>query len=253
MGRLIDHTGQVFGRLTVIKREPVGTNKERSVWNCLCLCGKTRLVTGPDLRRGDVRSCGCLKEDQGKLYGFDDLTGKIFGKLTVIKRIYEKKNSKWICRCSCGNTCSVGTGSLSSGNTKSCGCLLIDSIRLPQGEVGLNNLFSQYKSQARKRKKEFSLTKEEFALITKDICFYCDAPPSQSYACWRSSISKETVENGRYFYNGIDRVDNSVGYIKENVVACCKICNRAKGALSMPEFLNWIGNISGKTLKGVDK
>jgi len=249
MGRLIDHTGQVFGRLTALKREPVGTNKEKSVWNCVCLCGNTRLVTGPDLRRGDVKSCGCLKKDHGKLYGFNDLVGKVFGKLTVIKRVYQKNNSRWICKCSCGNECSVGRGSLSSGNTKSCGCLLMDSVRLPPSEAGLNFLFSQYKSQARKRGREFSLTKEEFATITRQLCFYCDIPPSQSYACWRSNLSKETIENGRYFYNGIDRIDNSVGYIKENVVACCKVCNRAKGTLSMSEFLDWISKISTKTLK----
>jgi hypothetical protein len=40
----------------------------------------------------------------------------------------------------------------------------------------------------------------------------------------------------RYIYNGVDRVDSSKGYVKENVVPCCKWCNIAKGNKSAAEF-----------------
>lgn len=55
---------------------------------------------------------------------YDDLTGKIFNRLTVIKK-GENKNKKiyWICKCECGNECEVRADSLKSGRTKSCGCL----------------------------------------------------------------------------------------------------------------------------------
>lgn len=53
-----------------------------------------------------------------------DLCGKTFGKLSVIRK--DDKNTtrrvKWVCNCSCGNTVSIRSGSLRSGNTKSCGC-----------------------------------------------------------------------------------------------------------------------------------
>lgn len=56
-----------------------------------------------------------------------DLTGKIFGNLTVIKFSYINKYKKkvWECKCNCGNKKSVfaTTGELNSGNTKSCGCI----------------------------------------------------------------------------------------------------------------------------------
>ncbi len=55
---------------------------------------------------------------------FIDLTGRIFGKLTVIKR--EEPYTypiKWICKCECGAIKSIKGASLSSGRTKSCGCL----------------------------------------------------------------------------------------------------------------------------------
>ena len=60
----------------------------------------------------------------------NDLTGKIFGKLTVIKldHIQKSLNSKrsksyWLCKCECGNMKVVRSDSLTTGNTKSCGCL----------------------------------------------------------------------------------------------------------------------------------
>lgn len=59
MGKLIDITGKKFGRLTVIKR--VGSNKQgQSTWLCKCDCGNEKVVVGAALRRGYVKSCGCL-------------------------------------------------------------------------------------------------------------------------------------------------------------------------------------------------
>lgn len=53
-----------------------------------------------------------------------DLTGQKFGRLTVVERDMNDpaKRSKWICRCDCGNICSVYSNHLKSGQTTSCGC-----------------------------------------------------------------------------------------------------------------------------------
>lgn len=61
--RLIDLTGQTFGRLTVIER--VGTyvspgGQKKPTWSCTCQCGIAAVVTGNNLRSGQVQSCGCL-------------------------------------------------------------------------------------------------------------------------------------------------------------------------------------------------
>ena len=63
----IDHTGQKFGRLTALKRgpdhfEPSGLRVVR--WECLCDCGKTKLIRGRHLRLGAIRSCGCYRTDE---------------------------------------------------------------------------------------------------------------------------------------------------------------------------------------------
>ena len=59
MGKLIDLTGQRFGKLVVISR---GENAygNRSQWLCRCDCGKETVVAAQNLRAGNTKSCGCL-------------------------------------------------------------------------------------------------------------------------------------------------------------------------------------------------
>ncbi len=52
-----------------------------------------------------------------------DLAGKVFGRLTAIRRDGDIKPARWICSCACGSTKSVRANKLASGATKSCGCL----------------------------------------------------------------------------------------------------------------------------------
>ena len=49
-----------------------------------------------------------------------DLTGKKFGRWTVMKYVGD---SKWLCQCECGTISKVRTSELKNGNSKSCGCL----------------------------------------------------------------------------------------------------------------------------------
>ena len=57
--RTIDLTGKLFGRLTVVQRsQNVG---ECVAWLCKCKCGNYHVVTGANLRQGNVKSCGCLR------------------------------------------------------------------------------------------------------------------------------------------------------------------------------------------------
>lgn len=53
-----------------------------------------------------------------------DLTGKKFGRLTVIQKTDKRASSQvvWLCRCDCGNMVEATTTHLTRGNTKSCGC-----------------------------------------------------------------------------------------------------------------------------------
>lgn len=59
---------------------------------------------------------------------FIDLTGKKFGKLTVIKMADDhisskgKKEKQWLCHCDCGNDAIIRGSYLRSGQKESCGC-----------------------------------------------------------------------------------------------------------------------------------
>ena len=126
MAKIIDLTGQRFGKLVVIKRAP--NKNKRTMWLCKCDCGNEVEVRSDQLRGGVTNSCGCLHIEQIKNIGknnFKDLTNQRFGKLIAKQPIFNeyKKRYVWLCQCDCGNEIIVLGSSLSNGNTQSCGCI----------------------------------------------------------------------------------------------------------------------------------
>lgn len=73
-----------------------------------------------------------------------DVTGQVFGRLTVVEKHGSLKGEGvlWKCKCSCGNETIVTGKNLRSGNTKSCGCLIRDTFidrnksRATHGQTG---------------------------------------------------------------------------------------------------------------------
>ena len=130
MGRLIDLTGQKFGRLTVLKRDETVSSKKGAYWICQCECGNVKSIKSCNLRNGLTQSCGCLnREIISEEKEIDGMQGKKFGFLTVIKRDKThitaggQRKVMWLCKCDCGNTTIVTSQDLKSGHTKSCGCI----------------------------------------------------------------------------------------------------------------------------------
>lgn len=64
--RLIDLTGQRFGRLVVIKRSTQRSANGNALWQCRCDCGKQVVVDSQRLRKHITRSCGCLRNELAK-------------------------------------------------------------------------------------------------------------------------------------------------------------------------------------------
>ena len=189
---------------------------------------------------------------------FKDLTGNKYGRLTVIERAGKRKSGQilWRCRCSCGNETLVDGSGLKLGKTRSCGCLrreFYDSIRLKKGEAAFKELFKNHRRRALKRGCEWKLTRDDFRELTSQCCFYCGVEPKQDIDANRPYRRRY----GHYFYNGLDRVDNSRGYIRGNVVACCGQCNRAKTDMSVEEFRQWVTSVyehwacREKAMKGI--
>lgn len=160
-----------------------------------------------------------------------NMIGKKFGKLKVIKRVENKGDSVvYLCQCDCGNTKMTDGTSLRRGLSKSCGC----GRRLLYGEGSFRALYRYTKYNAQYRNIEWDIDLEFFRWITKQPCHYCGAEPSQVY------YPKKVKHYGEYIYNGIDRVDNNLGYIPDNCVPCCGYCNWMKSAAPVEEFRKWV-------------
>lgn len=75
MGKVIDITGQRFGRLVAL--EMVGRNSAMNVlWRCKCDCGNETTVSGSSLRKGVTKSCGCYKSESVIANNIRRSTGK---------------------------------------------------------------------------------------------------------------------------------------------------------------------------------
>ncbi len=132
MPKFMDLTGQKYGRITV--KYFSGVENKKCYWVGLCDCGTiTKPIRIDSLREGKTTSCGCVNKEMRKRVGKNnrkDITGKIFGYLTVIRRLNKHvgHNYVWECSCLCGKTCEVAMNHLQVGDTTSCGCRKISNL-----------------------------------------------------------------------------------------------------------------------------
>ncbi len=82
------------------------------------------MTEGKDLSKGTVSGCGCIEKHNARRGRIpEDLTGKTFGYLTVIRRIENRHGRTcWLCRCICGGEKAATAHDLKAGKVKSCGC-----------------------------------------------------------------------------------------------------------------------------------
>ena len=120
--RIIDLTGQRFGRWVAVRYVGSDRRSRTALWECRCDCGKVVTVRSHDLRSQKTKSCGCLRLDVNHQRDLD-MIGKRFGKLVVLYSA--GKDSECLtyeCQCDCGRRTIVSGHALRRGNTKSCGC-----------------------------------------------------------------------------------------------------------------------------------
>ncbi len=122
-------------------------------------------------------------------------------------------------------------------------------IQKLEGSASHSALYNKCKHGAKQRGLTFSLSKEEHQVIIIQNCHYCGAAPVK-YNSYLKNKGKDQVRRNRYttasidrnwiVVNGIDRVNNSEGYIIQNCLPCCKICNYLKCDATYSEFITWI-------------
>jgi hypothetical protein len=94
---------------------------------------------------------------------------------------------------------------------------------------------SMLKASAKARGININLDLNKYQNYIDLGCFYCGC----------------SLENEKGYC--LDRTDSSKGYTITNVVACCKLCNRAKMNLGIWEFASWVKRVSDHTLPRLEK
>lgn len=88
-----------------------------------------------------------------------------------------------------------------------------------------NYSYTQYKASSKTRKLLFNITFEYFLTFWQKPCYYCN-----------DSIEKI----------GLDRIDSNKGYQLDNIIPCCKICNRMKHSMNQIDFISHCNKIIKK-------
>jgi hypothetical protein len=144
---------------------------------------------------------------------FNDLTGRKFGRLSVMRRLpYRIRGDLigWECACDCGSTVCVSGSALSTGNTKSCGCFRVDSGRAALTKHGLSST-RLYRIWGAIKNRCYN---------PKDGCFHryggrgiTVAPEwRHDFEAFRSGVGDPPTDA-----HSIDRIDNDGNYAPGNV------------------------------------
>ena len=207
---MTDLTGKLFDRWHVDSF--AYKNKYRQdFWNCTCECGTHKIVMGQNLRQHKSKSCGCLAKELASERNFDDLTGQVFGELTVLEQSGKDKNGAilWKCKCSCGKEIVVLAGSLRSKNTTSCGHKVsetahkIHTKNIAGQTFGKLYVLEDYRDTSKPKGKQH---------YCKCLCLGCnsvvDLPRAslvsdntKSCGCWHSEYHRIHGMSNTKFYN----------------------------------------------------
>lgn len=182
---------------------------------------------------------------------YKNFAGRKFHRRTITKFFDQKTYScgatttRWEYVCDCGKT---GIATIQQiQKFKSCGCAGTEyrSLRMKgintksNGIAAKNSIYNSYVQRSRKKKIQFAIAKEEFYELIGSNCHYCGCSPRNT----TDTLGQKTM-NGHINYNGLDRVNNNLGYTLDNIVTCCEICNKAKRDLTYTEFMEWIQQIA---------
>lgn len=179
--------------------------------------------------------------------------GEVFGRLTVLNKTEKRTkscNAYFLCECSCGVYKEVLGNSLRRGTTTSCGCyqkeVMKELRRLGIGESTYNTLEGKYKhgAQTRKGGLPYQLETEQFRSLVVLNCYWCGEEPKLKNIHLNQKMENITTASDEWaaqqwvLFNGIDRVNNDLGYTVDNCVPCCWDCNEFKKDKTPEEFLS---------------
>lgn len=151
---------------------------------------------------------------------FQDITGKRYGRLTVVKKMHCKnKRWYWLCRCDCGNDIIVARNHLGNGHTMSCGCIHKEQLSKRNTTHGLKQtrlygVWQSMKSRCYTPSNELEKSKYKDRGIK-----VCDEWLHNFQAFYDWAIAngyKEEKTKGGVNKLTIDRIDNNGNYEPSN-------------------------------------
>lgn len=171
--------------------------------------------------------------------------GDRFGKLTAVRRVENnpRGSQRWEFTCECGQSTTTMLYHVTSGATKSCGCLssAINRDPITRAFVSTPDRPPWFRKAYQHWHKHYSdgCTFESFLALSQEPCHYCGAVRLGAL----KSDGSASEEERTFRYNGLDRKDSTKNHSEDNIVPCCKVCNYAKRLMPYEEFLNWIRSV----------
>jgi hypothetical protein len=228
-----------IGDLLILEEYIRDTGTRHKRLKCKCKCGKLLDIPKSMVTTGIQTSCGkgnCHNSVRKNL-------GTKINKLTLLS--YDTKTHKYYCQCECGNFTYAQIRHLKAGAHQSCGCLrkTFESRSkrrncLEDGVAPQRHVLRGYKRNAKNRGLKFDIPDGLFFELIKMPCHYCGVIGYSS-----APLTRKFFEEKPFFYNGIDRKDNKIGYEPENCVPCCSFCNYAKLGTPFEEWMDWINRL----------
>jgi hypothetical protein len=232
--------GTVYGQLTLTGAcrlcEIPNSDRRTYKYQGICSCsGREVWARAWDLIKGKVGSCGCTRtaklQSSRKRKEVPQPRAR-FGNLEVMERVCVKTDTKVECSCICGTIFMCPVSSLWNGRRTSCGLRRCRANVLEGRKLSVSRLLKVYRADAAKRQLVFDLEPDMFASLILMDCFYCGREPQSNY-----TVLRKQADSFELRHNGIDRFDNSQGYVSSNCVACCSQCNFAKHNRTAEDFI----------------
>lgn len=105
-----------------------------------------------------------------------------------------------------------------------------------QTRGSLNRLFNKQRGIANRRGLPWLIEFDAWYAMVTANCFYCNSEPLNAFRNLHNCYAAYPI----FYYSGIDRVDNSKGYVDGNMVPCCKRCNVMKSNMTIDQFADHI-------------